>query len=389
MNISKSLITASVVLLLFSFNSPAQSIPVVSDLLAPTKIISTPGGSFLVAEAGTGSNDGRISIIDENGTRRTLVDGLPSAAAPPEGAASGPSGLALRGNTLFVTIGEGDVTMNSSVPGFLVANPNPSSPLFSSVLAIRLGGDVEDITDGVSLTPDDHDTLETRARLRLTNDDDQRITIELIVDIRDFTFEFRQGGPVNNVRASNPFGIAVRGNLLYVVNAGQNAILEVDPQAKTSRVFLRFPGKANPLPFGPRVIDVVPNSIRTFGRQLLVTFLIGFPFPAGESEVVRINPVNKNTFTLIDGLSSAIDVLPVEDDLGNTQFYVLEFSTDMLGGAPGRLLRFDSPDATPVVIASNLTSPTSLARDDETGDILITEIFPGRVVRVPTVVGAQ
>jgi hypothetical protein len=279
--------------------------------------------------------------------------------------------------------------MNSSVEGFLEANPNPSSPLFSSVLAIRLGADVEDITSGVSLTPDDHDTIETRARLRVNNDDDQRIVIELVVDIRDFTFEFREDGPANSVRASNPFGIAAIGNLLYVTNAGQNAILEVNPQTKTSRVLLRFPGKANPLPFGPPVIDVVPNSIRAFGRQLLVTFLIGFPFPQGESEVVRINPTNKSTFTLIDGLTSAIDVLPVQDDLGNTQFFVLEFSTNMLGGGAGQLLRFDSPDASPVVVASNLTSPTSMARDDETGDILITEIFPGRVVRVPTVVGAQ
>lgn len=379
---------AACVMLLFSFDTRAQSIPVASDLVAPTKIISTPSGSFIVAEAGTGANDGRISIINGNGSRRTLVDGLPSAPAPPNGDPSGPSGLALRGRTLYVTIGEGDVTMGGPIPGTLAANPNPSSPLFSSVLSIRFSDDIEDITDGVSLTPDDHDTLETRARFRLTNNADQRITIEVVVDILDFTFEFNPNFP-NNVRASNPFGVAIRGNLLYVVNAGQNAVLEVDPQAKASRVFLRFPPKANPLPFGPPFIDVVPNSIRAFGKQLLVTFLIGFPFPQGESEVIRINPTNRSTFTLIDGLTSAIDVLPVEDAEGNTQYFVLEFSTNMLAGAPGRLLRFDSPNASPVVVADGLISPTSLARDEATGDILITEIFVGQVVRVQTGVVGQ
>jgi len=383
MKISRVFLAAALVMLLFSFDSQAQSIPVASDLVAPTKIISTPGGSFLVAESGTGENDGRISIIDGTGSRRTLVDGLPSASAPPNGEASGPSGLALRGRTLYVTIGEGDVTMAGPAPGTLAANPNPSSPLFSSVLSVRFSDDIEDITDGVTLTPDDHDRLETRARLRLTNDGDQRITIEVVVDILDFTFEFNPNFS-NNVRASNPFGIALRGNLLYVVNAGQNAVLEVDPQAKTSRVFLRFPPRANPLPFGPPFIDVVPNSIRAFGKQLLVTFLIGFPFPQGESEMVRINPANRSTFTLIDNLTSAIDVLPVEDEAGNTQYFVLEFSTDMLAGAPGRLLRFDSPDALPVVIADGLVSPTSLARDEATGDMLITQIFTDQVVRVQT-----
>ena len=46
---------------------------------APTKIITTPKGNLLVAEAGSGPNTGRVSIIDRNGNRRTLVDGLPLA----------------------------------------------------------------------------------------------------------------------------------------------------------------------------------------------------------------------------------------------------------------------------------------------------------------------
>src|SRR5437762_31884 len=49
-------------------------------LVAPSKIIQTPRGNFIVAEAGPQVvNHGRVSIVDRQGNRRTLLDGLPSA----------------------------------------------------------------------------------------------------------------------------------------------------------------------------------------------------------------------------------------------------------------------------------------------------------------------
>src|SRR5688572_26052629 len=71
-------------------------------LQAPSKIISTADGNLLVAEGGTAPNAARISIIDHNGNRRTLIEGLPSGPTP-EGGFSGPSGLELRGRTLYVS----------------------------------------------------------------------------------------------------------------------------------------------------------------------------------------------------------------------------------------------------------------------------------------------
>ena len=45
-------------------------------LIAPSKIIQTPHGNFLVAEGGPEvPNHGRISIVDQQGQRRTLLDG--------------------------------------------------------------------------------------------------------------------------------------------------------------------------------------------------------------------------------------------------------------------------------------------------------------------------
>src|SRR5262245_10556345 len=70
----------------------ATTAPVVSGLTTPTKTLFTIEGNLLVAEAGTGPNTGRISFVDlASGSRRTLVEGLPSGLAAPNKEPSGPS----------------------------------------------------------------------------------------------------------------------------------------------------------------------------------------------------------------------------------------------------------------------------------------------------------
>ena len=107
------LITVTVLtLMLASINANAQtaatSTVFATGLRGPGKIITSPKGNLLVSEAGSGLNSGRISILDLSGNRRTLLDGLPAGFAPPNNDLSGPSGLAMRGRTLFVLIGAGD-----------------------------------------------------------------------------------------------------------------------------------------------------------------------------------------------------------------------------------------------------------------------------------------
>ena len=96
-------------------SNAATPVPVVSGLTAPTKTILTAEGNLLVAEAGTGPNTGRISLIDLiTGVRRTVVSGLPSGLAAPNNQASGPSALLREGRTVYVTIGTGDAVINGS-----------------------------------------------------------------------------------------------------------------------------------------------------------------------------------------------------------------------------------------------------------------------------------
>ena len=207
--------------------------------------------------------------------------------------------------------------------------------------------------------------------------------LEVLVNFPNFTADSRPNF-AENVRASNPFGIAVNGRKLYVVDASQNQVWEVDSDNGDRRTVIVFGPRVNSLfpTLGPPFIDPVPDNVRLIGKSLLVPLLSGFPFAPASTEIRKVRLVNGANEPFISGLSSAIDVLPFVDHSGENRFYVLEFSTNMLANAPGRLSRYDQPDGSPVVLVNNLVSPTSLVRDETTGDLFVTEIFAGRVTRV-------
>ena len=158
----------------------------------PSKLARTPLGNLLVAEVGTTTsapNSGRVSIIDGDGSRRTLVGGLPSAPLNAVNTPSGPSGLYLRGRTLFVSIGEGNPTLAGPVPRTEIPNPNPASPLFSCVLAVQFSAAVEKNTTGVTLTLADHHALLAGHEMVRTDASGAKITIRLVVDFPDYRSE--------------------------------------------------------------------------------------------------------------------------------------------------------------------------------------------------------
>jgi hypothetical protein len=357
-----------------------------SDLRAPTKIILSQNGNLLVAEQGNGPNTGRISILDpSSGERRTLLDGLPSGINNLGGfpAPSGPSGLAMRGRTLFIAIGVGDAALLGPLPGTEVPNPNPSSPILSSVLEVHFSANAENISSGFTLTEADQAALKSGAELVLDNGKGDRLTIKLLADFPNVVPAPRPDLPDNTV-SSNPFGVAVTGNLLYVVDASLNLIWTVELNSGATAVLTRFASLPNPLfPFGPLAIDPVPDSIHLFGRKFLVTLLSGFPFPPDVAQVRIVDPHTGDDKPFITGLTSAIDVLPVKTRGDGDEFVTLEFSTDQLAQAPGRLQLFTSPGGPPVVIANCLITPTSMALDPKTGSLFVTEIFTGRIIEVP------
>ena len=379
----------------------AQSVSVFTGgLKGPTKIVLTAKGNLLVTESGDGPNKGRLSVIDrQTRARRTILDGLPAGPSP-EGGISGPSGLAVQGRTVYIAIGAGDAVQAGPAPGTEKVNPTPASPLLSSLLAVRVPANIEETTSGFTLTAADHAALKGGARLTLSNSAGDKLTVELVADFPDYTSEPRPDF-ADNVRVSNPFGVAADGNLLYVVDASQNTLYAVGAESGAYRTLTDFKQYQNPLPFGPPFIDAVPNSVRVFGDRLLVTTLTGFPFPAGVAQVLQVGIVGDGYSPLINGLTTGIDVLPVRvppadqtpplaakgaaqavPSVEQAHFFVLSISDNLSQSAPGRLLFYDSATATPVTLAAPLIGPTCIARDPKSGDLFITSIFTGLIYRV-------
>ena len=378
--ITRTLITVAALLMLAGVTARAQCPPGVltAGLEGPLDITLTQQGNLLVAETGTPApNTGRVSIVDRDGNRRTLLDGLPSGINA-IGDPSGTNGLFLRGRTLYVVSGEGNSTIAGPIPGTELPNPNPSSPIFSSILAVHFSANVERSTSGFTLTAADQQALKAGQTLTLGAGDDQ-IRVELIADFPDFTpapLPFFMA----NVRHSNPFHVVAIEDQLYVTDGGQNSIWKVNIETGAFTTLTVFPPIANPLPFGPPVVEAVPTGIAVFGDQLLVTLFRGFPFPVNTSQVRQVDPQTGASSPFITGLTSAIGVLPVKAGGGATNFLTLELSTDFLAGAPGRLQSFASPTGPATVIATCLISPSSMAYDQKTGTLFITEAFTGRIV---------
>jgi hypothetical protein len=377
------LIAAFAFTLLAAVPARPQGPPFVTGLQLPSKIAFTRHRNLVVAESGTPvNNSGRISLVDRaTGARRTLIEGLPSGISRAEepGSPSGPSGVAVQDRTIYVTIGVGDAVLPGPAPGTEQANASVASPILASLLSLQSSAPLDVAAGGFVLDASDHATLKSGQTVTLHNSAGDDLTVRLVADFPDFTPEPRPDFPAN-VRAGNPFGVAVQGQTLYVVDASQNVVRRVDANTGETTTLAAIGKVPNPTPIGPPVIDPVPDSIHLRGSDLVITTLTGFPFPAGSASVLNVSTSGGATTTLVSGLSTAIDAVPLGDG-ANDPLVVLEFSTNMLQGAPGRL-RLVTPSGASTILAEGLPTPTSMAVDRVTGEVFITHIFPGFITRI-------
>jgi hypothetical protein len=380
----------------------------------PFKLSRTPGGNFVLAESGTGHSDGRISLLSLWGHRFNLLSGLPSGDVPQDDHI-GPTAVADAHATLYIVIGEGDV-MGPSVAGLQAPNPNGlTSPIYSSVIRARFTPVPDGIRAGFQLSASNIQDLADGKEFTLQNEIGESVELFLLADFRDMAPD-----PRLRVRNANPFAATISGSLnsadlvefgfagqsiesvnfvarlnpntpvgrrleertnLYVVDAGMNTVTEVNAASGYAKVITRLPAIPNSLfpGLGGPVTDPVPTSIfRRADGTFLVSTLGGFPFATGSAKIHSVNPTTGASTPLIEGLTSATNVIEV-----NGAIYVLEISSSLLTGAPGRLLRFASPTATPTVVAGGLIGPTGLAYEPSRNELLVSETFTGLVKRIP------
>ena len=356
-----------------------------SGLRFPLGIAQSNKGNLIVSESGerAAQHQGRISILGLDGSRRTLIDGLPSAIND-AGDPSGPAGVIMQGRTLYVAIGIGDSILPVGTSPVRIGNPAPSSRIFSSVLAMHFSANVELNTLGFSLGVADHEALADGQKVTLSNGDGDKMSVELIVNFPDYVANPLPTAPAN-VQGSNPFDLALLGDQLYVTDGGRNRVWRTDLVSGTFDTLAIFAAIANPLfpGIGGPTIEPVPTGIREFNGQLFVTLFRGFPFVAGTSVVEQIDPETGAHAPILNGLRTAIDVLPSSDDGENISLLVLQHASGPVlppFSGPGMLTRIDGLGTT--VLANCLNRPTSMVRDDRSGAIYLTELVNGRVVVV-------
>lgn len=365
----------------FAADAATQACPgttIVSGLTRPMGIAASNQHNLIVSETGTAAaHSGRISIVGLDGTRRTLIDGLPSGindVAEP----AGPAGIIMRGRTIYVLIGIGDSVLPAPIPTRHLPNPAVSSPIYSSVLAIHVSAHVEQATRGFTLSTADQAALAAGDRVILSNGGGDTIEIDLVADFPDYVPDPL---PVNAaiVRGSNPFDLALRADTLFVTDGGRNLVWAVDLATRTSSVLATFPPIPNPVPgFGP-VVEAVPTGIEYVNGRLLATLFRGVPFPAGTSTVVEIDPDTGVYSSLIGGLKTAIGVAQLP---GTDSYLVLQHSSGLgpFFGGPGVVLGFSSPTSTPQLLADCLSRPTTMWFDHRTGVAYVAEMITGRLV---------
>jgi hypothetical protein len=354
--------------------------PFATGLRSPIKLLALPEGQLLVAEAGTGPNTGRVSFVDRDGRRSTIIDGLPSGLGGPGNAEpSGPSGLLQVGRRLYVVIGAGDVAIESNAA---IPNPARSSPLFSSVLLLEFPDSSGDFGFDFSLPASAHAAIAAGEGVYLRNAPGEWLRVSRLADFPDYVAEPTAAEP-GNVRLSNPFGIVGNNGGIAVNDASLNRLwtVAITPTLSSPAALANFAPVPNTVSgVGAPVVEAVPASIREVGDDYLLSFLTGFPFGAGAASVARVNRFTGAIDRVLSGLQTAVDVLPAAD--ANDQYYVLEYSRALLTNGPGRLIRVDSSRGTSLVVADPLQSPTSMAFDTRTGDLFVTELHANRIVRV-------
>jgi hypothetical protein len=281
--------------------------------LPMAKAGTPPSGTPPAPEpAGTRGFTGRVSKITPGGAVSVAAKDLPSYNI--EGPV-GPAGIAVSKDTIWLAIGgAGEAT------AFLEPLPNENSV--------------------VSINP-------------ATGD------IKMVADIGAYE---RAHNPHPAAIDSNLYGLAYGSDgLLYVADAGGNAVYTVNPEAGTLTLLAVL--EDLPLPQGvqgPPTVQAVPTGVTpnpTGG--VFVSLLSGAPFPKGGAKIVAITTDGKIS-DAVTGLTMPVDVKVGPDGL----LYISQISLDFLSTPPrpGNVIRI-AADGSHETVLDGLPTPNGLAFD--------------------------
>ena len=272
-------------------------------------------GRVWVAEAGSGADDGRITVITPDGVPHPFMTGLRSV--PTAEGVGGINQIRLVGDQLWIAHG-----LSEEVPeGYLYAV------------------DVSGFTPGAPpLTM--ADVTET-------------------IDVGSFVL----GG---GFAQTNVYDLAFSpdGEIIYLTDSSANAVLAYDRASDALSVVAVLPMLPNPTPIGPPVIQTVPTGIVYHDDAFYVSAFTGFPFVSGLSTVYRIEDGVVTVFR--DGLTSITDLTvdPEDQQLVAVTFAEFDLASGFLPGTGALVKLLDDGTNETLAVGLNLTSAVAIAGDD-------------------------
>ena len=272
--------------------------PLASGFISPIGL-ETNGNLVWVAETGTGHNDGRVSVVKQNGQRYDAIINLESIIIE-GGEVEGPAHLLFADGLLYITGARGKL-YKANVSSFHPGN----TPINASTLAVE--------------------------------------------NIGAFVLAYPF---VNNTHETHLYGLTKGpGGAIYITDAAANAVIRRSPSGALS-IVTEIPGIANPLPFGPPFIQSVPTGIIYENGKFLVTAFLGFPFPAGKSIIYNLTP-SGNLSIFQNGLTSLVDIAKGGQ---NGQLVVQHGVFGAMGFAPntGKLIWVNGATANELATGLNL-----------------------------------
>ena len=189
-------------------------------------------GGVVIAEAGTGNNDGQITLY-RRGMTVVLADSFPSVVRP-DGNVEGTTHIAINRGVLWIVNGVSGKLYRFSLWKYRSEQP--------------------------PISADD-----------LPSD-----------DIKAFIFS--QGFTDSNIYK---IIFDERGNA-YVTDSGANVVVKRSKEGKLS-IFAKIPKIPNPTPVGAPTVEAVPTGIAYNGKNFFVSAFGGFPFAPGSSRIYEIN----------------------------------------------------------------------------------------------------
>ncbi|MVM40869.1 ScyD/ScyE family protein [Spirosoma sp. HMF3257] len=274
-------------------------------LASPIGVDTDASGRIFVTEAGTGNNDGKVSMITADGKVYPVITGFDSQVFQP-GELDGLNHLLFADGVLYIL---------GSQSRLYIANVASFKPGDTPLLAKNL-------------------TLEDKKKF-----------------ILDYVFPAGQ-----DTEDTHLYNMSVGPNGdLYFADAAANAIVR-RTKAGVWSIFANIPRIPNPTPVGPPFIDSVPTGVVFDGQKFLVSTLIGFPFPVGASSIYQVSLAGVVS-VYKPGFTSLVDI-NLDNNLGGLLLQHGVFGAQGFGANTGKIIQVTSAGNSTLVDKLNL--PTDI-----------------------------